>query len=36
MKKAAELLLYIVAVIVALVTCFIWFVVSILAEKPEE
>jgi hypothetical protein len=36
MKKAAELLLYIVAIIVAIVTCFIWFIISIVAEKPRE
>jgi len=34
MKKAFELLFYILAVIVAVVTCFIWFLISILAEKP--
>lgn len=34
MKKATELLLDIVVVIVAIVTCFIWFIISILAEKP--
>ncbi len=36
MKKVLELLFYILAVIVAVVTCFIWFIISILAEKPRK
>jgi hypothetical protein len=36
MKKVLELLFYIVAIIVAVVTCFIWFIISIVSEKPRE
>jgi hypothetical protein len=34
MKKALELLFYIVAIIVVCVTCFIWFILSIVCGKP--
>ena len=34
MKKALELLFYIVAIIVAVVTCFVWFLISIICGKP--
>jgi len=36
MKKALELLFYIVAIIVAVVTCFIWFLISIIAGKHKQ